>query len=77
MALVDGSGKITICITSSNTKTTQQEVMVRYTVFLLQAYPSSSRDDLLVLLVLVLVCFQDQSSPVLARKKELILLILS
>lgn len=42
----------------------------RQTVFLLQAYPSSSRDDLLVLLALVPKYFQGQSSHVLAGEEK-------
>lgn len=44
--------------------------LTKQTVFLLQAYPSSSRDDSLVLLVPVPKCFPDQSSHVLAGEEK-------
>lgn len=44
--------------------------MTRQTVSLLQVYPSSSRDDSLVLLVLVPMYFQGQSSLVLAEEEN-------
>lgn len=45
--------------------------VTRQTVFLLQAYPSSSRDDSLVLLAPVPKYFQGQSSHVLAGGKTI------
>lgn len=44
--------------------------VTRQTVFLLQAYPSSSRDDSLVLLAPVPKYFQGQSSHVLAGEEK-------